>query len=316
MQRRRPLSEPAAIDAVDRLLDVARPHQRQVAFENLDRLVAPVPQDRPVDLVGFGIDRGPRRTRCPAAGFFALFDDRHDIVVPALAGDGVRRRRVAMRPDPLPGVRAQFHQHARHFRVAIEHGDVQRQPGESGRLDVHQFGPRLGQPANRGDVAGVDGRTERRGVHPFDMLLEFRPARKPIRSREHPLSIGQRELRRIGLAFESLDLRDGGDVAGTVRLEEFLGLLAKLVETRPGGKRARGRRREWDMTSSFPRLLAAWLGVRVANRKKVRRRSNEQRTSQVGSALSADTAAPCTLGHTVPSEAIRWKMKRMRWLGR
>jgi hypothetical protein len=28
---------------------------------------------------------------------------------------------------------------------------------------------------------------------------------------------------------------------------------------------------EWlDMTSSFPRLLAAWLGVRVANRKKVR----------------------------------------------
>jgi uncharacterized protein (TIGR00725 family) len=26
----------------------------------------------------------------------------------------------------------------------------------------------------------------------------------------------------------------------------------------------------WDMTSSFPRLLAAWLGVRVANRKKVR----------------------------------------------
>ena len=160
-----------------------------------------------------------------------------------------------MRPDPLPGVRAQFHQHARHFRVAIEHGDVQRQPGESGRLDVHQFGPRLGQPANRGDVAGVDGRTERRSVHPFDMLLKFRPARKPIRSREHPLSIGQRELRRIGLAFESLDLRDGGDVAGTVRLEQFLGLLAKLVETRPGGKSARGRRRGWDMTSSFPRLV-------------------------------------------------------------
>ena len=29
---------------------------------------------------------------------------------------------------PLPGVRAQLHQHARHFRVAIEHGEVQRQP--------------------------------------------------------------------------------------------------------------------------------------------------------------------------------------------
>jgi hypothetical protein len=30
---------------------------------------------------------------------------------------------------------------------------------------------------------------------------------------------------------------------------------------------------EEDMTSSFPRLLAAWLGVRVANRKKVRLQS-------------------------------------------
>ena len=74
------------------------------------------------------------------------------------------------------------------------------------------------------------------------MLLELRPARKPVRSREHPLRIGQREARRIGLAFESLDFRDGGDVAGTVRLEEFLGLLAKLGEARPGGKSARGRR--------------------------------------------------------------------------
>jgi hypothetical protein len=34
------------------------------------------------------------------------------------------------------------------------------------------------------------------------------------------------------MCFESIDLSDGGHIAGAVRLQEFLGLLPKLFEFR------------------------------------------------------------------------------------
>src|SRR5688500_7942908 len=100
---------------------------------------------------------------------------------------------------------------------------------------MYQVGPRFGQSAYDGDVAGLNRRTERPSVHSLDMLLQFRPAHKSISPCEHPLSIDQCECRGIGLTFESLDLRGGSDIPDTVFFEELLGLLAKLLEARSKG---------------------------------------------------------------------------------
>lgn len=90
----------------------------------------------------------------------------------------------------------------------------------------------------------------------------------------HPLGIGQRELRRVGLAIEALDFRDGGGGAGTARLEEFLGLLAKLFEAGTGGKNARGR----SVGSGHDVLLSAadWPHGSVSASRAERRYAGDQ----------------------------------------
>ena len=57
---------------------------------------------------------------------------------------------------------------------------------------------------------------------------------------------------------------------GSVVLQEVFGVALDMAEVGVFGKLAAGSSEWVDMTSSFPRLFAAWLGVRVANRKKVR----------------------------------------------
>jgi hypothetical protein len=74
------------------------------------------------------------------------------------------------------------------------------------------------------------------------VLLERGPARKAVGSRQHSLRVGQSEIRWNGAPFETLDFGDGCLFAGSIRLEQFLGLLAELGKTRLVLESARGRR--------------------------------------------------------------------------
>ncbi len=128
---------------------------------------------------------------------------------------------------------------------------------------------RFGEPPHGRHVTGFGRREECLELHAINVILERGPARKAVGSRKHSLRVGQSEIRWIGVPMEPLDFGDGCINAGEVRIEQFLCLLAELGKARLVRESARGAERK-DMTSSFPRLLAAWLDVRVANRKKVR----------------------------------------------
>ena len=122
-------------------------------------------------------------------------------------------------------------------------------------------------------------------------LLGLHLHRVTAATRKHALRIGQSEIRWIGAPFEALNFGDGCLFAGAVRLEQFLGLFAELSEARLGLECARGRRvRRHDV------LLSAAVGrmARCPRRepKEGTLAINSNRMSQVGSALSADTAAP------------------------
>jgi hypothetical protein len=102
------------------------------------------------------------------------------------------------------------------------------------------------------------------------VILERGPARKAVRTREYALGIGERDRGRIRASLELFDLGAQFCLAGPERFEQVFGLLAKLGETWLRGQHARGCRLGTRHDDPFPRRLAAWLGVRVANRKKVR----------------------------------------------
>jgi hypothetical protein len=59
-----------------------------------------------------------------------------------------------MRPEAFPSVGTKLHQDAYHFRVAIEDRKVQRDhlAEIAAPIDAYQFGPRLGQLADRGGI--------------------------------------------------------------------------------------------------------------------------------------------------------------------
>ena len=190
---------------------------------------------------------------CAAILFLAL-DGGDNLAVLAVDGNGIRRGRVAVRPDARARVRAELHQDTGQLLIAPQHGAMERAAAELGVM-VDQVGTRFGEPPHGRHVTGFGRREECREVHALDVILERGPARKAVGSREHSLRVGQSEIRWIGVPFEALDFGDGCIFAGAVRLEQFLCLLAELGKARLVRESARGRRlRRHDV------LLSAAVG--------------------------------------------------------
>ena len=156
-----------------------------------------------------------------------FLDHRDHIGVISLFGQSHRRRGIAMRKDPLAGVRSGFHQHQHHRDIAplhrIVNGTVlvalrriltnQLRPAREHRPDLRQV-PALRRLHEPGNVCSID------------KCLQFRPACKAVGPRNHTLSIVERKVIFVRTQIEAVDLGHRRRLTGAIAAKQFLGLLA------------------------------------------------------------------------------------------
>ena len=118
-------------------------------------------------------------------------DERDEVIVAAVLGQGQRRGGVAVRVDTLVGVRTGLQEEVRAGRVPVEHRVVQ------------------------GGVLVV-----LRPVQPHQ-----------VGAGEHALGIDQGESRRIGVPLVRCHLGDGARVPPAERVQQLTRLLPELIDT-------------------------------------------------------------------------------------
>ena len=130
-------------------IDVARTDERRVGFHQGDGLRGAALGDGLPQRIDRRAGGRPLVAELRAAIVFLALDDGDDLAVLAVDGDGIRRGRVAVRPDAHARVRAELHQDAGQLRIATQHGAMQRAVAELGVTRVDQVGPRLRRAAAR-----------------------------------------------------------------------------------------------------------------------------------------------------------------------
>jgi hypothetical protein len=110
-----------------------------------------------------------------------------------------------------------------HDCACAQHGVVERPMLVVLRgIQTHEFRPQRDHRPHGREVAGAHRVDQSADGDAVDVRLEFRPARKPVRSGEYELGVVQGE----GLAVRStevrVDFRDGGGIGGGERLSSSL----------------------------------------------------------------------------------------------
>ncbi len=196
-------------------LHITRTDERRVGFHQGDGLRGEAPGDGLPQRIDRRAGGSSLLAESCAAILFLALDGGDNLAVLAINGKGIRRGRVAVRPDAHARVRTELHQDAGQLLMATQHGAMERAAAELGVL-VDQVRTRFGEPPHGRHVTGFDRRHECRQVHTRDVVLECGPARKAVGSREHPLGVGQSEIRWVGVPFKALDFGDGCLLAGAV----------------------------------------------------------------------------------------------------
>lgn len=128
------------------------------------------------------------------AALFVL-DDRNDLIVPTVFGEHPGGRRVTMRIDAHPRVRALLHQEANHFRQAIHDREVNWPMLVAVRhRHIGEFGANLQHLARQTQIVRANGIGKAANGDAINVCLELGPAFESIPPGENELGIMQAKV--------------------------------------------------------------------------------------------------------------------------
>ena len=170
-----------------------------------------------------------------------LSDDGDDVGVATFGGNRESACRVAVRVDALPRVGTVLHQEADHVRPLLQHSMMKGAALVVSRhIEVDELGTYREHRLHAVDVTSAHGVAESADRCAIDERLQFWPAVEAVGTREHELSVVQREARAVRSLVVSVDLRHSVRVAGHIGLQQFLRLALELDEIGFVAQRAGG----------------------------------------------------------------------------
>ena len=143
---------------------ITRTDERRVGFHQGDGLRGAALGDGLPQRIDRRAGGRPLGAESHAAILFLALDGGDNLAVLAVDGNGIRRGRVAVRPDAHARVRAELHQDAGQLLIATQHGAMERAVAELGVIGLIRSGRAL---ASRRTAATSPASTAARSAAKF-----------------------------------------------------------------------------------------------------------------------------------------------------